>query len=238
MRCKRLLPGCREIFFHSLPGRNAKTANTAAERLVSPEFNVPTSVLTRLGYHVEQQTLVESLRKKAQVDGEPVRIRKMALVTREIKAATRDIGTVKVRALPINTSLQFEFSTAKAGCVTLLNLGTSGALYVHVPNAYIGVHGARAESGRAYSVPGPELLPWEALQQHGLDYVEVGPPGWEHLVVLVSEKPLLTAEILARASGDSPFVKLDADEIAGMCERLSEQADDQWSAGVLSFLVG
>ena len=214
-----------------LAGRNAETANAAAEHLVSPEFNVPASVLARLGYRVEQQTLVESLRKKAQADGEPVQIRKMALVT-------RDIGTVKVKALPINTSLQFEFSTAKPGCVTLLNVGTSGGVYVHVPNAYIGVQRARAESGRTYCVPGPELLPWEALRQHGLDYVEVGPPGWEHLVVLISEKPLLKAGILANTSGDSPFMKLDADEIAGICERLSEQADDQWSAGVLSFLVG
>ena len=148
-----------------------------------------------------------------------MRIRKTALVT-------RNIGTVKVNALPIHTSLQFEFATAKAGCVTLLNLGTSGAVYVHVPNAYVGVDRARAECGRTYAVPGPEFLPWEALQQQGFDYVEVGPPGWEHLVVLISEKPVLAAGVLARSSGASPFVKLDADEIAEVCaiERAGRRA--------------
>ena len=78
----------------------------------------------------------------------------------------------------------------------------------------------------------------ETLRQRGLDYVEAGPPGWEHLVVLISEQPLLKAEVLARSSGNAPFVELDKDEIGELCARLNAQADAQWTAGVLSFLVG
>ena len=35
---------------------------------------------------------------------------------------TDGIVTAKVKSLPVNTSLQFEFTTGKAGYVTLLNI--------------------------------------------------------------------------------------------------------------------
>ncbi len=213
-----------------LADRDAEKANAAAERLVSPEFNLSPGVLARLGYRVDQQGLMDFLRKKAFSDGEPIDVWKTQLLT-------RTIGTAKVKALAVNTSLQFEFSTKRDGYVTLVNIGTSGEVYIHIPNAYVGDQAAKAEEGRTYSVPGPELLPWESLRRHTLDYVEVGPPGWEHIVVLISKQPLLKAETLARARGSSPLVKLKVDEIADMCEHLSEQPDDQWTAGVLSFLV-
>jgi hypothetical protein len=214
-----------------LAATDADRANKAAERLVSPEFNVLPGTLARLGYRVDQQGLMQSLREKALADGEPIAIRIM-------ESVTRTIGTAKVKALPINTSLQFQFSSTKAGYVTLLNVGTSGAVYVHVPNAYVGVQGAKAERGKTYSVPGPELLPWGSLRRYGLDYVEIGPPGWEHLVVLISEKPLLSAKVLVNTSGESPFARLRMDDLQEMCDLLSEEPAGAWCAGVLSFLVG
>ena len=214
-----------------LADRDASKANATAERLVSPEFGIPASALAGLGFRVERQRLIEGLRQKAVADGDKVTIRKTELVT-------RDIGTAKVKGLPINTSLQFEFSTERGGYVTLLNIGTSGAKYVHVPNAYVTLERAKVDGGWSYGIPGAELLPWERLRQMGLDYVEVGPPGWEHIAVLISDKPLVSVRMLAKASPEAPFVKLSSNDITELCETLTAEPADEWSAGVLSFLVG
>jgi hypothetical protein len=96
---------------------------------------------------------------------------------------------------------------------------------------------AKVNRGRSYAVPGPELLPWERLRQLGLDYVEVGPPGWEHIAVLITDRPLITSNVIERASSDMPFVKLDAEDITELCDILADEPADQWTAGVLSFLV-
>ena len=213
-----------------LADRDAAKANAAAERVVSPEFGVSAAKLSGLGFPVERQNLVESLRQRAAADGHKVSIRKAELIT-------RDIGTARVKGLPINTSLQFEFTTGRAGYVTLLNIGTSGNIYLHVPNAYVALEQTRVASGRSYAIPGPEFLPWERLRQLGFDYVEVGPPGWEHLVVLVSDKPLIAAHTLARAVPENPFVQLTGGDIAELCLVISNEPADAWSAGVLSFLV-
>lgn len=213
-----------------LADRDASKANEAAERVVSPEFGFAASTLARLGYRVERQSLVQYLRDKAACDGQQVTIQKRELIT-------RDIGAARVKALPVNTSLQFEFTTARAGYVTLLNIGTSAKIHVHVPNAYVGIEEANVEADETYSVPGSELLSWDSLRQFGLDYVEIGPPGWEHIAVLVSEEPLIEQGILARATGRQPFSELNPQEIAELCERLTERPPTEWSVGVLSFLV-
>ncbi len=220
-----------EQLLAQLANTDAGRANAAAERLVSPEFGMPASSLAALGFRVERQSMVQGLRERAASDGQQVAIRKTELVT-------RDIGTARVQGLPINTSLRFEFISQRSGYITLLNLGTSGAVYVHVPNAYVGPEVAKVEGGRCYMVPGSELLPWERLRQLGLDYVEVGPPGWEHLAVLVSDEPLIGAPTLAKAGSAVPFVKLEIDEIADLCETLGNMPARAWTAGVLSFLVG
>jgi len=220
-----------ENLLAQLADLDSRKASVAADRIVSPEFGISASLLTGLGFQVGRQNIVECLCERAAADVDRVSIRKTELVT-------RDIGTVKVRALPINTSLQFEFSTERSGYVTLLNIGTSGSIYIHVPNAYVTMERARVEGGHSYAVPGPELLPWERLRQLGLEYVEVGPPGWEHIAVLVSDSPLLDECSLYETDKDAPFVKLEIDDIASLFERISAAPEDSWSAGVLSFLVG
>jgi hypothetical protein len=122
--------------------------------------------------------------------------------------------------------------------VTLLNIGRSGAVYVHVPNAYVSPHQARVKGGWTYAVPGPELLPWDRLRQLGLDYVEVGPPGWEHMAVLVSDEPVVSPSMSARSTTESPFAKLTPEEVDGVCGLLTDMPAGSWSAAVLSFRVG
>ena len=221
------LPG---NLLEKLAGQDAQKANAAAERLVSPEFGISASSLAGLGFQVDRQSLIEELRKRAAADGDKVSVRKAEL-------RCRDIGTAKVKGLPINTSLQFEFSTERDGYVTLLNIGTSGSVYIHVPNPYVLPEQAIVKGGHAYGIPGPELLPWERLRRLGLDYVEVGPPGWEHIAVVVSDRPIINIRILERADAEAPFVKLTNEELSDLGNILINKPVDAWSAGVLSFLV-
>lgn len=215
----------------ALSSPDRKAAFQAAERLVSPEFGFRPEWLRDAGFLVSLQGFVQYLREKAVSDGEPVFILKRELVT-------RDIGKARVKGLPVNTSLQFEFSTKRSGYVALLNIGTSGSVYVHVPNPYVTRERAKVEAGRSYAVPGPELLPWERLREQGFDYVEIGPPGWEHVAVLVSDVPLVSERVLASTRPDDPFVRLRTEDVAELCETLSSAPAGAWSAGVMSFLVG
>jgi len=209
-----------------LGNSDKRMANAAAERLVSPEFGVKAVSLAELGFMVDRQSLVERLRQRASIDSEGVIIRKRGLLT-------RDIGTAKVQSLPINTTLQFDFNTERDGYVTVLNIGTSGSILIHVPNPYISPEQARIRRGKSYEIPGPELLPWEQIG----DYVEMGPPGWEHIAVLVSDEPIISFNVIKRASIKLPFVKLTNMEISDICDKLETMATDRWVSGVLSFLV-
>lgn len=213
-----------------LADKNVSRANDAAERLISPEFGFKTASLAGLGFHVARQGFMERLRLKAESDDEKVSIHKTDFVT-------RDIGTAKVKALPVNTSLEFKVVTDQSGYATLMNIGTSGAVYVHVPSAFVPPEQATVEEGQILRIPGPELLPWERLRQLGLDYVEGGPPGWEHIAVIITETPLISPRIMARSDPQMPFVKLKNREIEKIYTRLDTARPDSWTAGVLSFLV-
>jgi hypothetical protein len=210
---------------------------------LSQEWGLKTEELDNLGYEVAPQAFLEKVRAKGSTDGEPVVIRKSNLQARSIQdirwegVTTRDIGPKRIQGLPVNSSLQFEFTTKVAGYVTFLNVGTSGRVWLHVPNPYVSPHDAKVHAGRPYQLPGKELLPWEQLRQYDLDYVEVGPPGWEHIVAIVSEKPLIPDSLVRRASPREPFVLVSHDELEALYGRLVTGEMGRWSGGVLSFLV-
>ena len=54
----------------------------------------------------------------------------------------------------------------------------------------------------------------------------------------VSERPLITAAIMARTNAQMPFASLTTPEISDLVETLATEAPNAWSAGTLSFLVG
>jgi hypothetical protein len=206
-------------------------AHKTAERLTSPEFRIPAQSLARLGYDVSPQMFVQCIRELSP------RLRE-AIQVRMVQLQTRDIGAAKVQALPLNASLQFELKANMSGHLTVINVGTSGGIYVHVPNLYVTPEKAKVEEGRSYAIPGSMLMPWEELRRCGMDYVEIGPPGWEHLVAIVSEAPLVEARCVARASLDNPFVRLSAHEFAHLCVNIMERSQHVRGVGILSFLVG
>ena len=154
------------------------------ERISSSAAGVSSATMSLLGKDSGPAYLAQVFREKASASPDSV-------IMRKVELRTRDIGTKKVDELAINSSLQFEFLSQRAGYATILNIGTSGNVWLQSPNAYVGIEQAGIESGRKYQIPG-QLLPPEELSRHGLAYLEVGPPGWEELIVIVSDKPLVT----------------------------------------------
>jgi hypothetical protein len=90
----------------------------------------------------------------------------------------------------------------------------------------------RVLEGRSYFIPGDELFPWDG------DYREEGPAGWEHIIGIVSDDPILDDEIIARSTSDSPIVELDSRDALELLNTLEDVSPQSWSAGILSFLVG
>ena len=175
---------------------------------------------------VYQQELVELFSNKYHAEGSLVHVSKQDLIT-------RDIGISKVNGLPMGSSLRFNFRSEKSGFVTLLNIGTSGAVTILVPNAFASLSDSRVESSREYTVPGPDFLPVEKVG----DLQQTGPSGWEHLAVLVSDEPMFPEHVISRACNESPLVKLSNKEISNLFNNLKTLDTNCWSADVLSFLV-
>ncbi|MEW6078692.1 MAG: DUF4384 domain-containing protein [Thermodesulfobacteriota bacterium] len=213
-----------EPLLQQLVSRDSGDAHQAAERLVSPEFGVSAAALAALGFGVANQSLVETLNGKQTKDSQSVQLSKADLTT-------RDIGTARVKALPIRRSLQFKVVSRRAGYVAILNLGTSGAVYLQVPSALTGGQHLQVVEDKPYFVPGEELFPWK------WDYREEGPAGWEHMVAIVSDEPVIPDEIVARSTPESPIVRLTPEEMEGLFTSLEELPAESWTAGVLSFLV-
>jgi len=133
----------------------------------------------------------------------------------------------------MHSSLQLSFETMRAGLVTLLNIGTSGAVYVHVPNAFVSARGARAKAGEVYEVPGPQFLPWDRIQS----YTEEGPGGWEHIALIVSDDPLIDHGVVLRSTPKGPLVKLSENEVDKLTQKLDAIGPDRWAGALLSFQV-
>lgn len=172
--------------------------------------------------------LARILREKLRADGEPV-----LLVMREI--VTRDIGDRRVETIKINGSLAFTLRSQRAGYVTLLNIGTSGATHVLTPNSARDAARATISAGGLYSVPGGELLPIEILPQREL--FEGGPPGWEVIVAIVSQQPLMTPTVRDAAKIVGPFFTLHNWQVDDLIKHLASLNPEHWTAGGVEFLV-
>ena len=189
-----------------------------------------------------RQMLVQMARQGAADPGRVVRLRKSDLRARQAVyrsgTAFRDIGTRRIATLPINSPLQFELDSQRAGYATLLNVATSGRVWLLIPNAYAGLEDARLADPCRLTIPGTALLPREQLEFHELDFLEVGPPGWEHLIMVVSDRPLAPASAVERSRPSEPFVELAGEELEAVWQELVRRTAGSWSADVLSFLVG
>jgi hypothetical protein len=199
-----------------------------AEWLVSPIYNLRPKLLESLGLDAFRQHFIRELQEKEAHDGKSVRVNLDRLQRRDLLCA-------KVNSLKVGSSLQLVINSRLSGFVTLINVGTSGKVWLQIPNVFAAT--AKISSGGRSLVPGSGMLPQDALDLAGLEYVEFGPPGWEHVVVLVTPEPLIDLTICKRSQPSAPMVLLTQDELKNMCLHLSALQEKVWSAGVLSFLV-
>lgn len=195
------------------------------------ELGISAEDLKGLGI-MTQQSFIERFQANT------VQIRKVNLVTRDITTRSIIAGPVQelaVDTLPIRERVDFEFTSPRSGYVTIINPGTSGDFLLHAPNAYC--PSARIEAHRPYQVPGPEVLPRESLARNDLAYYEDGPRGWEYLVVVVSDEPIVDESIVARSTPGRPIIKLSVDETYAIKDRLGQLRADRWASGVRKFWV-
>ena len=151
---------------------------------------------------------------------------------------TRDVLTRKrVDTVRAGDSLELDLESRRSGYLTLLNVGTSGGRFVLVPNAFVNADAATIAPVGTLRVPDDRLLPARELARHGLEFRECGPSGYEHIVALVSDRPLVDHQVLARASREEwPFYRLDDAALAMLAERI-EGSGDAVAAATLSFRV-
>ena len=105
------------------------------------------------------------------------------------------------------------------------------------PNSYIPPDQACVVNNESYLIPGSSLLSHEDLSRNGLCYIEGGPAGWEELVVIISDQPLVNKRLLFRSTPKMPFVKLSGQDYESFIDQLDSLSEQSWSVGVLSFLV-
>lgn len=202
----------------------------ASEKLKSPEFDLTPEEIENLGFEDPRQFFIDRIEDKIASDGDLVNLKKKEL-------NTRDVMTQQVKVLEINTSLQFEINSQKSGFVTFINIGTSGAISLHIPNAYVSPKEAKIEENSNVSIPGSHLLPENELRKAGLRYVEAGPEGWEHLVIIVSDTPIISSKKLNSTFKGRPFIQIKQSELIDTYQNLTRLGKDNWTAGHLYFKV-
>ncbi len=104
-----------------------------------------------------------------------------------------------------------------------------------MPNVY--EKSAQVAAGGVYWIPGPGLLPPNELLANGLDFMETGPAGWEYLVVIVSDQPLIAPEVVNCSRPGLPMVQLSLERLDAIGARLESWPPSSWSAAVRKFYV-
>ncbi len=177
-----------------------------------------------------QRQLFFDILKKQQDADERVRIYMSRLVrSRDAACAGEE------KRLSIGSELHFEISSELCGYLTILNLGTSGRLWLNVPNSYITE--AVITDGQTLAMPGKGTLPWSGLDKAGLEYVEMGPGGWERMAAIVTPQPLIHTALLHRSSPGAPLVLIGKEDLAQIRKQLERFNQGEWSAAILRFLV-
>ncbi len=150
---------------------------------------------------------------------------------------SKNIGHRPVKAINWGSSLRFTFQSTRPGYTTILNIGTSGDLLLHVPNTFTSIRDARVKANSRYDIPGSHLLTLDSAGINGIrGYVQQEPRGWETLAVLVSLEPLVDEALVSRSTSDEPFVKLSSKEFEFLCTTLRKLGPDGWAVGVQSWL--
>jgi hypothetical protein len=155
-----------------------------------------------------------------------------SLGRRDLALRQGENTTTPVQQATIGSSLSFRIAVERAGYLTLIINGSSGRSQLVVPNAFIGVDDAFAGDGEVLTFPGRALL-----GRGDLDLFQQGPAGWEEIIVILSDQPLIGGEELSRALADGGFLYLDEDNLRRYASKLSAWTVDSWGAAALGYQV-
>lgn len=205
------------------------------------------AVLTSVGVSSEDLGRVGAVTPQQFIDRFPVQgltLRKRHLASQEL--VVRSLGVrplpggsvperVRVETVRIGDPVGFELSSPRSGYLTLLNPGTAGRFWLLAPNAYR--NAPRIDKDRTFLVPGTEVMPEEDLSEAGMEFCENGPEGWEYLVAIVSDEPIVDAALLRCVDPQSPFAELSPPDLERLWTRLNHLGPDRWVAGTTRFYV-
>ena len=117
----------------------------------------------------------------------------------------------------INSDMAFEITAPISGYLTFINLGTSGAYWLVLPNS-------ENYPGKTYVREGETLkLPDDITHE---SMYEDGPVGWEEQIAIITPNPLFNVEELVSEEGYEPYVKVSIDRMLRLCadiERLNKR---------------
>ncbi len=188
------------------------------------------------GFDNHCQIFFENLEKQQEADGRVQMYMPELTIPCNAGHTTRDIGCKKrPKKLKVGRELNFKITSELAGYLTVLNLGTSGRLWLNVPNSYI--KKAKIEEDQSLAMPGKGTLPWSGLDKAGLEYMEMGPGGWERMAAIVTPQPLIDTTLLYRSYPDQPLVLIERDDLRRIKKKLEQFNQNEWSAAILTFLV-
>jgi len=193
------------------------------KRLAEHTAGVSASTLDITGHATPREQLLAIGREKAAFCGSEVALIKHGFTS-------RDLAGNRIDALSIGSRIHFTLQTARAGYVSILNIGTSGTVYLLTPNGLVPPRIAKTAAPAMVPFPGPPFFPIDNLWENG-------PPGWEDMLVIISDEPLFSPADLVTASARSPEVVITSLMMESLISRLQALEPECWSAGLLGFLV-
>ncbi len=169
---------------------------------------------------------------KDQSKRSPIGLRKDAI--RESCSRSPVMGK-RPKAIKIGDTLSFIIECNRAGYLTVLCFGTGGDISVLVPNCFDKI--GRFTPGR-HSIPSSDdsLFPQSKLDEHGIEFYEMGPAGQERFIAVVTSEPLIDRALLP--SPDEPdFLTLNSEGYRQFIDKHYALPEDAWSAGYVQFYV-
>lgn len=147
---------------------------------------------------------------------------------RPILAGHRDLGALPTPPIPefrLGTRLQLQINSDRAGHLIMLDRGPSGVVWCLCPSRFA----PETRIGK-----GLNWLP-QATCEHG-SFAVTGKPGREHLLAVITEKPLCLDWVPSSDVPD-PARQLSAEDLQRMTHKLSALDVGRWSAFATYFDV-
>jgi hypothetical protein len=121
--------------------------------------------------------------------------------------------------------LRFEFTASADGHVTLIDVGTSGAVVVLRPNAW----------GRDTAVEGERVYSLPSAAAPEFDYQLAGRLGVERIKALLTRQPLLSGLLLPE--GGRALRRLTEEELERLVTAVEHLPATDWAAAVCAFQI-